>query len=89
VIAVNEAAKEQQGRNVIGNKVAVIGDKVKVIGVKAAVISDKAIVTGDKESVIGVKNAVKCCDCNGRGGAPASRPTPQKSNHHRGSGSFR
>jgi hypothetical protein len=74
---------------VIGNKVAVIGDKVIVIGVKAAVISGRAIVIGDKESVIGVKNAVKCCDCNGRGGAPASRPTPQKSNNHRGSGCFR
>jgi hypothetical protein len=74
---------------VIGNKVAVIGDKGIVIGVKAAVISSKAIVAGDKESVIGVKNAVKCCYCHGRGGAPASRPTPQKSNHHRGSGCFR
>jgi hypothetical protein len=74
---------------VIDNKVAVIGDKVIVIGYKAAVISGKAVVIGDKESVIGVKNAVKCCDCNGRGGAPASRPTPQKSNHHRGSGSLR
>ncbi len=73
----------------IGNKVTVIGDKVLVIGDEASVISGKAIVTGDKESVIGVKNAVKCCDCNGRGGAPASRPTPQKSNYHRGSGCFR
>ncbi len=73
----------------IGNKVAVIGDKGIVIDDKAAVISGKAVVIGDKESVIGVKNAVKCCDCNGRGGAPARRPTPQKSNHHRGSGCFR
>jgi hypothetical protein len=74
---------------VIGVKAAVIGDKVIVIGHKAAVISGKAVVIGDRESVIGVKNAVKCCDCNGRGGAPARRPTPQKSNHHRGTGSFR
>jgi hypothetical protein len=74
---------------VTGDKAEVISVKAVVTGDKAEVISGKAIVTGDKESVIGVKNAVKCCDCNGRGGAPARRPTPQKSNHHRGSGCFR